>query len=189
MRADLITWLMFVRHRSVFSWEFIDFTKYVNATEISMFSDASHAFNLGMGGVCNNSWMFVQWPGDYIQKYQPSIGYLELLALVATVLNWIHRFCNQRIILFCGNISVMQMVNKTMSSCINCIILIRLLVFKSLVENICIFAKYIRSGDNTAADYLSSLRINDFMQLNNTWETHSTPIPEELWPPPKIWVK
>ena len=78
----------------------MDFSQLILATEISMYSDASHAMTLGMGGVCENAWTYAQGLDNYITKYEPSIEYLELFALLATVLNWIHRFQNRRIILF-----------------------------------------------------------------------------------------
>ena len=38
----------------------MDFSQFILATEISMYSDASHAMTLGMGGVCENAWMYAQ---------------------------------------------------------------------------------------------------------------------------------
>ena len=132
--------------------------------------------------------MYAQWPDNYITKYKPSIEYLELFALLATVLNWIHRFQNRRIILFCDNQSFVQMVNNTTPSCKNCMVLIRMLVLKSLTDNVRLFARYIRSKDNTAVDFLSHLRINEFKKLKSTWDKTSTTVLTELWPPQKIWL-
>ena len=189
MRADLSTWLSFVNHSSVFARQFMDFSKFYNAIEISMFSDASKSKVLGMGGVCDSAWMFAQWPAGFIEAYDPSIEYLELYALVATVINWVYKFRNKRIILFCDNQSVVHMVNKMTSSCRNCMILIRMLVLKGLTENVRIFAKYIKSGKNKAVDYLSRLKFDAFLKLRDDWETTSTPVPAEMWPPQKIWLK
>ena len=188
MKSDFEMWHEFVCHQSVYSRGFMDFSKSFNANEISMFSDASRALTLGFGGICQQSWMYGAWPTGYIEKYEPSIEYLELYALVATVLNWIHRHRNKRIILFCDNQSVVHMVNNTTSSCKQCMVLIRKLVLKSLTENVRVFAKYIRSKENVASDLLSRLKIKQFLTLQK-WDAMPTPIPPELWPIEQIWLK
>ena len=95
----------------------MDFSKDLSTTEIEMFSDSSKNPELGFGGVCGNSWMFDKWDSDFVRDSDPSIAFLELYALVATVLNWISRFKDRRVVLFCDNQSVVQMVNNTTSSC------------------------------------------------------------------------
>ena len=131
--------------------------------------------------------MYGQWSANYIETFQPSIAYLELFALTATVLNWIHRFKNRRIILFCDNQSVVQMINKTTTSCKNCMVLIRKLVLKSLIENVRIYATYIKSEDNVASDLLSRLKIEKFLSLKDSWDSKPTSVPEDLWPIEKLW--
>ena len=125
----------------------------------------------------------------FLQECNPSIGYLELYALVGTVLNWLSRFKNKRIILFCDNQSVMQMANNTTSSCKNCMTLIRKLVLKSLCENVRVFAKYIKSSDNTASDLLSRGRIQKFKMLKDSWDVQPTPVPAEIVDIRKMWLK
>ena len=131
--------------------------------------------------------MYGKWDSEFIKAADPSIAYLELYELVGTVLNWIHNYKNKRIILFCDNQSVVQMVNNTTSSCKNCMVLIRILVLKSLTENVRIFAKYIKSKDNRASDYLSHLKICQFKSLPQIWDTYPTPIPDQLHPMKKLW--
>ena len=145
MKDDLHMWRKFLWHPSVFARGFIDFSTTLQAEKISMFSDALRNVELGYGGICENSWMYGQWEPSFIETYKPSIAYLELYALVAIVLNWIHRFKNKRIILYCDNQSVVQIVNNTSSSCKNCMVLVRLLVLKCLTENVRVFATYIES--------------------------------------------
>ena len=48
-------------------------------------------WDLGFGGVCDDSWMYGRWDG-FVQKFEPSIAYLELFAVTATVINWLARF-------------------------------------------------------------------------------------------------
>ena len=140
-----------------------------------------------MGAVCGTSWCFTIWPQGFIKNEDPSIEFLELYALVVGVVNWISRFQNSRIILFCANQSVVHMVNNTTSSCRKCMILIRTLVLESLVNNVCIFAKYIRSKVNKASDYLSRLKFEAFRVLRDDWDMVETKMPQKLWPIEKVW--
>ena len=101
MRDDLRMLLTFLQHPSVFSRPFMDFTEFLIADEIDMFSDASG--KIGMGAICNSAWVIQRWPKEFLEKNNPSIEYLELYAVTAAVLTWIHQFRNRRIILFCDN--------------------------------------------------------------------------------------
>ena len=187
MRADLAMWLTFLNHPSAFVRGFIDMSRFHYATEIRMASDASKAISLGFGAICGDSWTYAQWPEGFIEQYDPSIAYLELYALVVGVKLWIHRFANKRVVLLCDNQSVIQMVNNTMPSCKDCMILIRLLVLESLYNNVRIFARFVRSQDNTAPDMLARLKIDAFKQLKH-WEPEMTDIPESLWPIQKCLI-
>ena len=191
MRQDLTMWLTFLEHPTVYCRPFLDFTKTLKADEIEMFSDASG--KIGMGAICNKSWMIQMWEESFIKKYKPSIEYLELFAVVAGVLKWIHRFKNRRIILFCDNKSVVDMINLTTTSCKNCMVLIRILVLKGLIENVRIFAKHIEGVKNTLSDNLSRNRMDLFVKnarkAGKAMEICPTPIPEVIWPIGKIWIR
>ena len=140
MREDLTMWSRFLNDPSVYCRGFMDFDNTWNADQIAMYSDTSKNPDLGYGAVCQDSWTYGQWDSDFM-VLDPSIEYLELYALVVGVVNWIHRFSNRRIILFCDNQSVVSMVNKTTSSCLKCLKLIRILVFHSLKCNVRVYAR------------------------------------------------
>ena len=178
MRSDLLMWEKFLQHPSIYAREFMDFASTLNVVEISMFSDASRNPDLGYGGVVGTSWMYGMWNKEFFIKFKPSIAYLELYALVGTVVNWIHHYRNRRIILFCDNQSVVEMVNKTTSSCKNCMVLIRILVLKSLMGNVRVFAKYQKSKENVVSDLLSCIQITKFKALRTDWDMYPTPIPK-----------
>ena len=188
MRKDLEMWHEFIQHPSAYARGFMDFMNYLHASEISLFSDAAKKSTLGFGVVCQNSWTFSIWPENFIEWKDPSIEYLELFALLVGVKIWIHRFKDRRIILFCNNQAVVHMVNNTSSSCKNCMVLIRKLVLESLKNNMRIFACYIKSGDNKAADFLSRIQIDHFFELKNTWDDQMTHIPDDIWQVTKIWM-
>ena len=137
--------------------------------------------------------MTQDWPEEFLKKYKPSIEYLELYTVTAAVLAWIHRFKNRRIILFCDNRSVVDMINLTTTSCKNCMVLIRLILFKGLTENVRDFARHVSGAMNGLADSLSRDKFSEFTRLCKKEGRHTdqdpTPVPEELWPIEKIWKR
>ena len=189
MREDLIMWLTFLRHPSVFCRPFLDFSTTLVADEIDMFSDASG--KIGMGAICGEHWMSQDWPKEFLEKCKPSIEYLELYAVTAAVLTWIHSFKNRRIILFCDNRSVVDMINLTTTSCKNCMVLIRILVLKGLTDNIRIFARHVPGVLNGLADSLSRNKFAEFGRLakqqGRVFKVDPTPISEVIWPIERIW--
>ena len=194
MRLDLEMWKIFLHHHTVLARPFLDFSGQgcLNAEKIFMFSDASGNYELGLGAICGTSWTFAQWPNKFCNMKKPSIEYLELFAVLTGVLLWIHRFKNKRIILYCDNQSVVSMINNSTSSCRNCMVLIRLLVLKGLVENVRIFASHIDGKSNFYSDSLSRLQLDRFRKLsiqhNRNFEQFPTDMPEELWPMQKLWL-
>ena len=76
--------------------------------------------------------MYQNWDQNWLDKAKPSIEYLELFALVAATLAWGVELRNCRVVMYCNNHSVISMINKTTSTCKNCMVLIRLLVLHML---------------------------------------------------------
>ena len=190
MREDLIMWQRFLNHSTVYCRPFIDFSKTWNAEEIDMYTDASG--RIGLGGHCGQSYFYQNWSKSFLSRH-PSIEYLELYAVLVAVLCWIDRFANCRIILFCDNKSVVDMINSNSSTCKNCMVLMRLLVLKSLTVNVRIFAKHLKSAENKLADVLSRGRPTEFLRLKRKrrqlCDRTPTQIPELIWPVEKIWKK
>ena len=191
IKKDMQLWKLFLQHSSVFSRPFLDFTGYVCGTEINWYTDASG--KIGFGGVCNNTfWMFGEWSRDFLVKCKPSIQYQELYAVTVAILCWIDLFKNKRVVLFCDNEGVVGMLNTTTSSCKNCMILIRIIVLKCLVENVRIYGKHVKSEDNLLADMLSRGKIDYFKRLTKekfSFQEEPSKLPERIWPVEKIWLK
>ena len=121
-------------------------------TVLDMYSDASGNWSLGMGAYCDRSWSYTQWDYEFMRSHEPSIEFLELYAVMVGVLNWLHRWRNSRIVLFCDNESVVEMINSTSSRCRNCMVLLRILVLEGLICNTRIFAKHVRTRLKGKAD-------------------------------------
>ena len=134
--------------------------------------------------------MYSPWNQSFIKEKNPSIEFLELFALTARVLNWCERFANKRIIIFCDNQSVVQMVNNSSAKCKNCMVLIRILVLQGLIHNVCIFAQHMRGLANDLADSLSRGDLRRFHTLavskNLKFCKFDTKVPQSIWPPEKF---
>ena len=81
----------------------IDVNKSVVALELNFYSDVSAAVDKGMGAIFGPHWFFARWENNFIQTFQPSIEYLELLAVTAALLMWDYLITNQRVIIYCDN--------------------------------------------------------------------------------------
>ena len=187
MREDLKVWLTFLQYPLVFNRPFMEF-EYVHADDIGMYSDASGSEVKGMGALCQDSWMFMQWPAQFMKVNEPSIEFLELYGVAAAILAWLHRFQNKKIVLNCDNISVVHMVNQSSSKCKHCMKLIRLITLECLKNNTRIYAKHLGTKLNYLADSLSRLEFSRFWTLApKTMESHPTPVPSQLVPIEKVW--
>ena len=167
---------------------FVDLNQCITSTQLDFYTDASKAIFKGIGCVFEKSWNFSQWEPGYIEKFNPSIEYLELLALCIGIFSWQERICNTRVIIFCDNDSVKNMVNSTSSKCRNCMFLIRLLVLNNLKFNRRIWVKHVKSAENILADALSRLNFKKFWKFApRNMDRTPTKLPEELWPASKLW--
>ena len=159
----------------------------LDVQQLDMYSDASGNYKLGFGAYCGPEWTFGQWDLDICNKRKLSIEFLELFTVLVGVLNWIHLFRNKRIVLFCDNESVVQMINSS-SKCKDCMILIRYLTAESIDKNVRVFAKHVGTKNNGKADALSRLDFNRFWKLSgDTMNELPTSVPTDIWPMSKVW--
>ena len=192
-RQDCNMWLQFLKHansnKKLLCRPFIDFESIeVTSKDLNFYTDASKNKKLGFGAVYRNHWTFRIWENGYIDKYNPSIEYLELYALCVRVFCWGKELQNTRVTIFCDNQAVVQMVNNTTLSCKNCMYLIRMLVLDNITYNRCLFAKYVKSSDNGLADALSRQEFSRFNRLAPlTMDRCLYPLPQQVWPASRIW--
>ena len=171
----------------------MDLSANKQAPELDFFTDSSGGLTSGgMGGVFGESWFKAQWDKDFLAMKKPSIAYLELFALVSSVLIWKDRLANTGFTMFCDNQLVVEMVNKLTSSCQNCMYLLRILVKLELKEKFRIFVKYVPTLENGRADALSRDDLPRFFKLSKdvgiTPNAFESPLPIEIWPPQNIWI-
>ena len=157
--------------------------------QLSFYTDASKNERLGFGGWYNSEWFAQKWDQSFICSEDPSIAYLDLFALTCGFLLWANQFRNRRILVHCDNQSVVQMVNNTTSSCKSCMVLIRLIVMESMVQNVRLYVKYITSAKNEIADALSQQQWMQFHKLTKDKNMDRQPreVYQDIWPMQKIW--
>ena len=133
---DCEIWRTFLTfyHEPTICRPMVDLAKVVTSVQLKFFTDASASKILGVGGVFDNRWLSAQWEPGYIETLNPSIEYLELYGLVASILTWGEDLRNARITVFCDNSAVVGMVNKMALSCKNCMYLLRLLALNNLIK-------------------------------------------------------
>ena len=122
-----------------------------------------------------------------MNRWQPSIEYLELYGVTMAVLLWIKKFKNRTVNLFCDNKSVRDMINNAGTHRKHCMGLLRLLILEGLVHNVKIKCKYVKSKENGKADALSRLDFDRFWKLDETMEPLPLEVPELIWPMTRVW--
>ena len=84
-KADCEVWSSFLSqqddNKQTLCHSFVDLDCSLHADTLQFFTDAAKGELLGMGGVLGRHWYFAQWEKDYIRICNPSIEYLELLAI------------------------------------------------------------------------------------------------------------
>ena len=185
-RLDLEVWDRFLDHPQVFCRPFIRTGKFYSS-DIDMYSDASGI--IGCGAYCDQEWTFCKWNEAFLKQKKPSIEYLELYGLTVGVLLWIGKFKNRNICLFCDNESVKHMVNNLSAHCPNNMFLIRLIALETMVHNVHVTVKHVKSKDNEKADALSRLQFDRFSRLAGDYmNKFPTEMPSCIWLVEKIWI-
>ena len=193
-REDCKMWIHFLNMHDIssISRPYLDMRGPLEtADQILFHSDATANKDLGYGIIFGKSWTSQKWERGFIEKYQPSIEFLELYAVVMGVYMWSSRLANRRVRIFCDNESAVNMINSTSSKTKDCMVLIRYLTIRSMTYNFRIFAQHIRGKLNFLSDSLSRLRIDLFKsqakKAKRTIEVFPTEPNDELWPLSKFW--
>ena len=166
LNADFIqdcnVWLYFLQHAETCHKSvcrpFVDFFPMEESAQIlNFYSDAAKNEKFGIGAVHQNHWLYSRWPRNFLQQYNPSIEFLELYAVTVALYVWqnLPILNHGRVIIFCDNQAVQQMINKLSLSCVHCMKLVHLIALLGIENNIRIFMQYVRSRDNVLADSLS----------------------------------
>ena len=187
-KMDCAVWSFFLNNQWAVCRPIIDLRKSIDAVRLNFYTDASRAENLGFGCRFGNLWTCSRWEKGYIEKFQPSIQYLELYALCVGILTWERLLNNVRLVVFCDNLSVCNMINNITSGCKHCMVLVRILTINNLVHSRRVFAEHVASKKNVLADSLSRFDWKRFWDhAPESMNAFPSPLPDKLWPASKVW--
>ena len=135
--SDTLVWKIFLTNCNLQVWccPFVDQTRFVNLQTLNFYTDSSVGDTKGFGCIFNNNWTCGLWGRKFINNQKPTIQYLALYTLCIGIFTWADKLSNMRVIIFCDNQAVVEMVNNYTSSCRNCTHLIQLLVLNCLIHN------------------------------------------------------
>ena len=189
---DLRVWRTFLTTPFAFWRPFIDFSHFTTAIALDWFTDSAKAISKGFGGHHGSAWFHGLWPAQFLTKYDPSISYLELYAVVVSAVLWLNNHKNSRIVLFCDKEGVVHMINSQSSRCKNCMVLLRILTLQCMIDNVRVYARHVGTKANGRADALSRDEIGKFRQLssqaNQGIDEHPSKIPAILSEIEKLWI-
>lgn len=172
---------------------FMDFSATLEADQLHFFTDASLAEDKGIGGVFQESFFLGKYQENFIKECQPSIEFCELLAVTVGIHLFGSRLKNKRSIIFCDNLSVVEMINASSTKSPTCMRLIRHITFLSIKWNTRFFCRHIPGFKNRQADLLSRMKIKTFRkesaEIGFDMDKYPTPLPQPLWPVPWGWFK
>lgn len=175
---DLSMWQDFISN-----WNGASFflsTSWVNSDSLHLHTDASGS--LGFGGIFGSQWFHGQWRAH--QKLgQPgiSIAWQELFALVVACHLWGETFRNKRILFFCDNRSVVDIVNSKRSRIPRVMDLVRHLTLLTLRYNFYLKVSHIEGKRNEIADSISRFQMERFRLLAPHADPTPCPVPPVLW--------
>ena len=159
-------WKLFLIHFK--GWKPIIHPSVQRSQMVELFADASGNVNLGWGTWLPHMgvWMHAQWEVKCFEKFNPSIDFLELYALLAGVVTWVPHLTNHTV-LFCSDstLTVHALINKSSDSC-QMMILLQFLTLFCMLNNITITAKHISGKTNLICDYLSQFKFQEFHWAN-----------------------
>ena len=189
-KYDCQVWIKFlVDEWGVYNRPMVDVDAFASSQEIYFYSDTSKAKTLGFGAIFETNWLFGKWEDNFISKYDPSIEFLELFALTVGLLTWETLITNSQVIIFCVNMSVVEMINQGSSTCSKCMILLRLLTLNGLQYNRRVLACHVRSKDNGLSDALSHLQFECFRCLGPHMNKYPHQVDPRVWPVSKFWTQ
>lgn len=192
-RLDLGVWRRFLAQDQAVLRPFVDFQTHPKSKKVIWASDAAKAPQLGYAACFWDEktrsvfYAFDQWETGLLEIYDPSIQFLELLAVTVGVILFTEKVINSTVDLWCDNQAVVQMIENSVSSCKHCMKLIRLITLMSLRYNVVYRANHIPSKDNRASDLLSRQKINQFLrQVESGWRAVPVATPVQLLPVKKF---
>ena len=160
---DLAMWEVFLNYWNGIS-VFLE-SGQTPSPSLHLYTDA--AGSIGFGGYLAGQWFQGRWlPEQTINKTTGlSIVWQELFPIYLACRLWGAQWTAKRIVFFCDNESVVQILNQKTSKSPKIMDLLRPIVLCTLQNNFTFTAKHVRGLDNGIADSLSRFQMDRFKQL------------------------
>lgn len=175
---DLELWQQFVNN-----WNGAGFflsSTWSTLDTLHLHTDASGT--IGYGGIFGSQWFQGKWLSHQtLSSPGISIDWQELYAIVIACHLWGKFWCNKRIIFFCDNQVVVDVINTKRSKSPRMMDLVRNLTLTTLHNNTYIKAEHIPGKLNSVADALSRFQMQRFVELAPSADKVPLPIPAELY--------
>ena len=173
-RADIAWWTScLASHNGVAMFE----SDFSHLEVVHYFTDAS---NLGYGGCRENQWFAMSYTGSQAELATKSINWRELHAACKALKTWAPQDKGKRLIIHVDNSSVVHILNKLYTPVAEMMELVR--TWCTIMEEcqLRITVVYISTHDNTTADALSRLKIDEAKSLMPS-------NPAQVWPEPILY--
>ncbi len=177
-KADMAMWKTLCD-----SWNgislFIEDT-FTSAEQMDLFTDASGT--IGYGGYYRGSWFFGSWNElePALDASALSIAFKELYAIIVAAIIWGKHWQRKRIVFFCDNQAVVDIISKGRSHCTNIMKLMRRLVIVAAHCSFNYSARHIPSKSNSIADALSRFNFDLFQKLAPDAAPNPCPLPLQV---------
>ena len=176
VKQDLIVWQTFLagfNGRSFFLDQF-----WHSSERLTLFTDA--AGGVGFGAIFGSKWFYGAWPPAWLHR---NIAILEFFPIVLALGLCGSEMSNRCILFFTDNDAVVQVINKQSCKDKTLMFFVRRMVSICLEHNIVFKAKHVPGVENTLADALSRLQVQQFQLLSPPhMDQQPTPIPVPLLP-------
>ena len=174
-RADIDWWARFLP-----SWNGVAIIHPTPLTSlgIRLFTDAS---DIGLGCVYGNHWLFAPWPDRWAPSDECHINVRELFAVWAAVFTWGDEWCDQELVIFTDNQSIIDIWTSGTSTDALIMAIVRALFFHLAERNANLILSYVPGSKNVDADRLSRLQVTEFKEDNPLADTHPTELRSAVW--------
>ena len=139
---------------------FFDLPELAPVPDFELSTDASG--NKGFGGCYNNEWFSVAWLPSQLKL---GMAYKELYTIVIACHLWGHCWRHKRVLFYCDNESVVQIVNSGASREDIIMDLVRELFLVAAKNDFRIYASHVAGKKNLIADSLSRFNLQEFFRL------------------------
>jgi hypothetical protein len=174
-RADIDWWLRFLPDWNGTS---IIHPTPVTSIELRLFTDASDA---GLGCVYGRHWLLSAWREDWAPSPTCHINVRELFAVWAAVFTWGSEWADREVVIFTDNQSAVDVWQSGTCSDARMMAVVRALFFRAARLNLNVILSHVAGVDNSDADLLSRLQVQEFLNANPDADEVPTPLGEDAW--------